>query len=234
MKTGLVKKLIEKHLVPEEEYIYGFANLTCTIDQKFGEFKYGISIGRRLNNKIVNGVMGGPTLEYYGHYRQVNTELSDLIQRIAVDLKQAGINSRLTEPTVTTEQLDTVYSGNLRTEISHKMVATQAGLGWIGKSDLFISRAFGPRLRLVTLLTDTRLEPDLQPIVESKCGNCKICRERCPAGAINGKLWNISVDRDEFFDAFKCREKCKEFGEKYLKMNVRVCGICVAVCPYGW
>ena len=49
--------------------------------------------------------------------------------------------------------------------------------------------------------------------------------------AINGKLWDITVDREEFFDPFKCRQKCKEFGEKYLKMNVRVCGICVAVCP---
>jgi hypothetical protein len=29
---------------------------------------------------------------------------------------------------------------------------------------------------------------------------------RCPAKAINVKAWDISVDRDEFFDAYKCRE----------------------------
>lgn len=76
---------------------------------------------------------------------------------------------------------------------------------------------------------------DLTHVIdESRCGNCTKCTDRCPADAISGKLWNISVDRDEFFDAFKCREKCKEYGEKFLKMNVRVCGICVAVCPFGW
>jgi epoxyqueuosine reductase len=114
------------------------------------------------------------------------------------------------------------------------MVATRAGLGWIGKSDLFVSNVFGPRLRLVSILTNTPLECDAEPIEKSRCGNCKLCMNKCPAGAINGKLWDISVEREEFFDAFKCREKCREFGELYLKMNVRVCGICVAVCPFGW
>jgi epoxyqueuosine reductase QueG len=87
---------------------------------------------------------------------------------------------------------------------------------------------------LVSILVNTPLECDEPAIEKSRCGTCTICMTSCPAGAINGKLWDISVDRDEFFDAFKCREKCKEFGEKYLKMDVRVCGICVAVCPFGW
>ena len=30
---------------------------------------------------------------------------------------------------------------NLRYDISHKMVATRAGLGWIGKTDLFVSKS---------------------------------------------------------------------------------------------
>jgi epoxyqueuosine reductase QueG len=41
------------------------------------------------------------------------------------------------------------------------------------------------------------------------------------------------IGKSDLFDPFKCRQKCKEFGEKYLKMDVRVCGICVAVCPLG-
>lgn len=232
--TGLIKKVIEKHLVPAEEYIYGFADLNGLTGPAYNRYPYGISIGRRLDSYIVNGVLSGPTLEYYQHYRQINTELSSLASLIVEDLIKAGADSITIGPTVTTEQLDTVYAENLRTEISHKMVATRAGLGWIGKSDLFISRAFGPRLRLVTILTTTPLQPEFKPIDESRCGNCRICMDRCPAGAISGKAWNVSIDRDEFFDAFKCREKCKEYGEKYLKMNVRVCGICVAVCPYGW
>jgi len=234
MKSDIIRQVIEKHLFPKEDYIYGFADLTNLIDESFGDYQFGISIGKKLNDRIVNGIYGGPTLEYYQHYRQINEELASLTRVISTDLKKAGVETLCLEPTVTTHELDTVYAENLTVPVSHKMVATRAGLGWIGKSDLFVSNAFGPRLRLVSILTDTPLESDNQPIEKSRCGNCKICMNGCPAGAINGKLWDISVDRDEFFDAFKCRETCKEFGEKYLNMNVRVCGICVAMCPFGW
>jgi epoxyqueuosine reductase len=234
MTTVLVREILDKHLVPQEDYIYGFADLTNLIDESFKDYQFGISIGKKLDNRIVNGIYNGPTLEYYHHYRQINEELASLTNNIAADMKEIGVDCVCTEPTVTTEQLDTIYSADLKTRLSHKMVATRAGLGWIGKSDLFVSNAFGPRLRLVSILTNTPLECNVQPIEKSRCGNCKLCMNKCPAGAINGKLWDISVERDEFFDAFKCRGKCKEFGEKYLKMNVRVCGICVAVCPFGW
>jgi epoxyqueuosine reductase len=234
MITTAIREILDKHLVPKEDYIYGFADLTNVIDKQFGDFRFGISIGKRLDNKIVNGISGGPTLEYYQHYRQINVELASLTENISKELKQIRVDAICIEPTVTTQELDTVYSKDLKTRLSHKMVATRAGLGWIGKSDLFISNAFGPRLRLVSILTNTPLECDNEPIEKSRCGNCKLCRNSCPAKAINGKLWDISVEREEFFDPFKCREKCREYGEKYLKMNVRVCGICVAVCPFGW
>jgi epoxyqueuosine reductase len=234
MKTSLVREIIEKHLVPRQDFIYGFADLTHIIDKSFGDFQFGISIGKRLDDKIVNGIYSGPTLDYYQHYRQVNIELAELSHGICADLKAIGVETVFLEPTVTTAELDTIYSEKLRTNLSHKMVATRAGLGWIGKSDLFVSKAFGPRLRLVSILTNFPLDCIEPPIEGSRCGTCTICMNSCPAEAINGKLWDISVDRDEFFDAFKCREKCKEFGEKYVKMNVRVCGICVAVCPFGW
>ena len=234
MKTDLIREVIIRHLVPQDEYIFGFADLKNLVDQSYRDFQFGISIGKKLNDKIVNGIYGGPTLEYYRHYRQVNEELAALTRSISADLENIGVDSVIVDPTVTTTEMDTIYASNLKTRLSHKMVATRAGLGWIGKSDLFISNTFGPRLRLVSILTNTPLECCEKPVEKSRCGQCKICMNRCPAKAINGKAWDISVDRDEFFDAYKCREMCKEFGEKYLRMDVRVCGICVAVCPFGW
>lgn len=234
MTTKSIREVLDQHLVPQQDFIYGFADLTDLIDKQFGDFRFGISIGKKLDATIVDGIWHGPTLEYYTHYRQINMELTSLSENISQDLKLVGIDAICVEPTVTTGELDTVYSKDLKTMLSHKMVATRAGLGWIGKSDLFISNAFGPRLRLVSILTSTPLGCDVPPVEKSRCGNCKLCMNKCPAGAINGKLWDISVEREEFFDAFKCRQKCRESGEKYLKMNVRVCGICVAVCPFGW
>jgi epoxyqueuosine reductase QueG len=113
------------------------------------------------------------------------------------------------------------------------MVATRAGMGWIGKTDLFISKQYGPRLRLVSILIKTPVSPKSKPINKSRCGSCNICIEKCPAKAANGLLWNINVKREEFFDAWKCRRQCAEFGSTRFNMDVRICGICVAVCPVG-
>jgi epoxyqueuosine reductase len=233
MTPKIVQEILDKHLVPRQDYIYGFADLNNIIDEQFGDFQYGISIGKRLADRIVDKVRYGPTLEYYNHYRKMNVELTSLAEKISKALHSVGIETLCIEPTVTTHELDTIYSADLSTRLSHKMVATRAGLGWIGKSDLFVSKAFGPRLRLVSLLTNRPLESDNQPVEKSRCGTCSVCVQKCPAQAINGKLWDIAVRRDEFFDPFKCRQKCKEFGEKFLKMDVRVCGICVSVCPIG-
>jgi epoxyqueuosine reductase len=229
----MLEEILKSHLVPVENYIYGFADLTGLLDKKFHGFISGISIGRKLDNDIVNKIISGPTLEYYSHYRQINIELALLTEKISADLNKNGIETMNIEPTVSTDELNTTYFKTLRTDLSHKMVATRAGLGWIGKTDLFISRDFGPRFRLVSILLKTPLKPKLKPIDKSRCGTCSTCVEICPAKAANGKLWDITTEREDYYDAFKCRDKCAEFGRIRLGRDARICGMCVAVCPIG-
>jgi epoxyqueuosine reductase len=229
----IIDEIIKRHLIPEEDFIYGFADLTGLLDREFESYNSGVIIGRKLNNEIVDRIIDGPTREYYTHYKQTNIELGELTVRISEDLNLNGIESINIEPTVSISDIDSKYSGMLRTNISHKMVATRAGLGWIGKTDLFISKECGPRLRLVSILLKTPLLPKQTPIDKSRCGTCNICVEICPANAANGKLWDIYVKRDEFFDAWKCRKQCADFGRTRLGMDARVCGMCVAACPVG-
>jgi epoxyqueuosine reductase QueG len=229
----IIDDILKKNLLPAENYIFGFADLTGLLQNKFIGFNYGISIGRKLDYKIVDKVNNGPTPEYYSHYRQINKDLSLLTKKISDDLNKNDIETLNIGPTVSTSELDSVYSKTLRTDLSHKMVATRAGLGWIGKTDLFISREFGPRLRLVSILLKTPVKPKLKPVDMSRCGNCSICVDICPAKAANGKLWDITVDREEFYDPWKCRNQCAEFGRNRLGLDVRICGICVASCPIG-
>ncbi len=231
----MISEIIKKNIVPLQDFIFGFADLQGLIDKKYNDFYYGISIGKRLNDKIIDDIKDGPTIEYYNHYNQVNKELAALTIKIQADLKRAGAESIAIEPTVTvgTEAYSEEYLKTLTVDISHKMVATRAGLGWIGKSDLFISRAFGPRLRLVSMLLRENPGISSAPVNESECGKCNICVIKCPAQAANGKLWNIHVQRSEFFDAFKCRRKCNELARQRLNVDARICGLCVAVCPYG-
>jgi epoxyqueuosine reductase len=229
----IIDNIIQNRLVPTNNFIYGYADLSGLLDKKFAGFYYGISIGVRLNSEIVDKIINGPTHEYFSHYRQANKNLALLTRNITEDLSQCDIESLAISPTVSTSDLDTIYFESLRTDLSHKMVATRAGLGWIGKTDLFISKEFGPRLRLVSILLKTPVKAKSKAIDKSRCGKCNICVDICPAKAANGRLWNISVDRNKFFDPWKCRNQCAEFGRTKLGQDARVCGICVSACPIG-
>jgi len=230
----MVREIIERNLIPFEDFIFGFADMNGLIGKKFDGFHFGISIGKRLEYKIIDRLKDGPTIEYYNHYKQINRELAELAGKIKSDLLRKGIRSMIIKPTITPGTKE--YEKHLKTlayDISHKMVATRAGLGWIGKTDLFISEAFGPRLRLVSILLKQDPGVDSVPVEKSKCGKCDICVVGCPANAATGKLWDKNVFRDEFFNAFRCREKCGELAKQRLNVNERICGLCVCVCPKG-
>lgn len=230
----MINQIVESHLVPAQNYVYGFADLQGLLPKKYSGFTFGISIGKRLDDKIVNKLTDGPTIEYFHHYNNVNRQLAELTAIIQKDLSDHNIDSLPVVPTISVGSKEyNKYLGALTYDISHKMVATRAGLGWIGKTDLLITREFGPRLRLVSILL--RQDPGLRvkPIEKSKCGNCNICVEKCPAKAANGVKWNISTHRDIFFDAFKCREKCGELAKQKLNIDERICGLCIEVCPVG-
>jgi epoxyqueuosine reductase len=230
----MIRNIVENHLIPRDEYIFGFANLIGRLPKKYSYFKYGISIGKKLDDRIIDKLITGPTLEYYNHYNKVNRELTDLTAKIHDALLLKKINSLPIVPTISigSKQYNK-FLKSLSYDISHKMVATRAGLGWIGKTDLLISKEFGPRLRLVTILLDQDPGCNEKPFEYSNCGDCNICVLKCPAKAANGLLWDINTQRDIFFNAFKCREKCGELAKQILGVDERICGLCVNVCPKG-
>jgi epoxyqueuosine reductase len=229
---SLIHEIIKRELIPSGNYVFGFAGINGLIDNKYSDFKYGISIGRRLDDGIINEIVLGPTLAYYHYYRQINLELSVVAGKIKTGLNHHGINAVVIEPTVpVNDKQGKEFMQNLTVDVSHKMVATRAGLGWIGKTDLLISKAFGPRLRLVSLLISQKPKSVAKPVEKSLCGNCRICVDTCPAQAASGHLWKAGVHRDTFFNARKCRDKCGELARQILHTDIRICGICVAVCP---
>ena len=234
MKKHIIINTVKNNLIPSGDFIFGFADLRGLLDAKFDGFNFGISIGRKLDDKIIDPLENGPTLEYYDYYNQINFELAELTRKIQDDLIRIGVDSLIIKPTISLGAKENEkYEKTLTYDISHKMVATRAGLGWIGKTDLFISKTFGPRLRLVSILTRQNPGIDSTPIEVSKCGKCIVCVEKCPAQAATGELWNIHIHRDNFFDAYKCREKCGQLARERLHIDKRICGICVSVCPIG-
>ncbi len=108
------------------------------------------------------------------------------------------------------------------TSYYNKAWAVLAGLGWIGRSRMFVSRDHGPRLRLKAVLTDGGLGERHQVIPDASCGDCRACVGACPVGAIR----ETEVDR----------KKCGAcaLNHRIVAENARsYCTCCTAVCPVG-
>ncbi|TGV29435.1 tRNA epoxyqueuosine(34) reductase QueG, partial [Mesorhizobium sp. M00.F.Ca.ET.186.01.1.1] len=66
--------------------------------------------------------------------------------------------------------------------LSDRAVAERAGVGFVGKNCAVITPEFGSWVYLGELLTNLPLPTD-QPIEEG-CGDCNICVDACPTGAL--------------------------------------------------
>ncbi len=67
---------------------------------------------------------------------------------------------------------------------SIRLIAAGCGLGEIGWSKVFLTKKFGPRVRLGLIFTDAVLEPD--PILDTGtlCLHCGACVRDCPGNAV--------------------------------------------------
>lgn len=115
-------------------------------------------------------------------------------------------------------------------EFSHKLAATRAGLGWIGRSSLLVTRVHGPRVVLHSVLLDAAI-PAAEPVTGHRCGSCVACVEACPYGFVRGPAWESGMDRDLLLDAHGCSEKRVEIGEPLGRKHE--CGLCMLLCPLG-
>lgn len=231
MQNFLVEKIMQ--ICNVEKFEVGYADLEGLLDPIWNNYRYGISIMRKLDDKIIDGIVNGPTEEYFDHYNEVNEELNFAAGQIANLLNNNGIEAVPIKATLDESDLDKNFSKTLKYTLSHKMVATRAGLGWIGRTDLLISKRFGPRIRMASVLTDKKISETGVPIEKSMCDNCCLCVKKCPVGASTGMTWKKGVEREEFYDAFKCRDYARKISGERINKEVSLCGICFSVCPVG-
>ena len=181
--------------------------------QLVNSFDSGISLAVRLSDTILEEIDDRPTQLYFHHYRQANFFLDRVAFELVQFIQQLGYNAL----PIPASQI--INWENQRGHLSHKKVAKEAGLGWIGINNLLVNPTYGARIRLVTVLTDLPLKHD-HPI-EGGCYECKKCISVCPAGAIKG--------RQEDFEHLKCFEQLRLF-KKRDHVGQYICGICVKAC----
>jgi epoxyqueuosine reductase QueG len=176
-------------------------------------FKLAVSLGKRLNDAVLEDIVDHPTPLYFHHYRQTNAFLDRGALVLADHIQKAGFGAL---PIAASQIIDWEKQ---RAHVSHKHVGRAAGLGWFGRNNLLVNPKLGARFRLVTVLTDMPL--DAAKPLEFGCGSCRACVAVCPAGAIKV--------RPEDFDHLACFEKLKEFQKQRL-VSQHICGVCVKAC----
>lgn len=191
-----------------------------------GDFNYGIAIVVPISPKIIGEILEGPTEGYFDEYHEVEEKL----EKIALAGERFLVKKGYRAFAQTSKRIR--EDENWKTEMPHKTVATNAGLGWVGKNCLLVTEEFGSAIRLVSILTDAPLECG-EPIRKSRCAGCRKCVEQCPAHALSGIEWNVNTKRDEMLDKIACRDKQVELTRKKIGIESEfLCGRCFAVCPF--
>ncbi|MFC1851890.1 4Fe-4S double cluster binding domain-containing protein [candidate division CSSED10-310 bacterium] len=216
---------LKKLLLNNGANLVGYASLQVLPAVVRKKLPYGISIVVALNPAIMTKIRSGPTHEYYAEYKRVNTLLNTLSAMAADYLKKQGARAITLSATESDLDLNT-----LAVPLPHKTVATRAGLGWIGRCALLITRQYGSAVRLTSVLTDAPLAVK-EPEEQSFCGECTSCLDICPGHAVSGKIWQVGAARNTFFDAFACHRAATE---KANAVNIKtiICGMCIANCPW--
>jgi epoxyqueuosine reductase len=110
-----------------------------------------------------------------------------------------------------------------------RAAAVRAGVAFYGKNTMAITRRHGSWVVLGALVTD--VEIDTTPALELDCGECRLCIDACPTGAL---------DEPGTLDATKCLSYWTQapatIPEEYrveLGSMVYGCDICQDVCPWN-
>jgi len=132
------------------------------------------------------------------------------------------------------ERLGETLGGTFRVLVDENQhvdreAAARAGVGFYGKNTMIITRRHGSWVVLGTLVTDVEIEPAAR--LDLDCGECRLCIDACPTGAL---------DEPGVLDSTRClsywTQSRREIPDEYqdaLGDQVYGCDICQDVCPWN-
>jgi epoxyqueuosine reductase QueG len=218
---------LKNHLLAQGASLIGFGHLGELPPEARRGLPLGVAIAVKHPKEVIRGIHDLPTAAYYEQYNLLNDRLDALAESGAKLLRDSGFTAVAQTRAYVERHGETDYS----TLLPHKTVATRAGLGWIGKCALLVTKEYGSMVRIASILTDAPLET-VKPINTSQCGDCTVCAQACPAGAVSGKQWSVELARKDFFDAAACRKIARERALQGFGVEITQCGKCIEVCPW--
>lgn len=117
-------------------------------------------------------------------------------------------------------------------ELPERLIAALAGLGWLGRSGLLITRRYGTYVFLGEIRTNLSLPPSqtfVAPGDYSACGDCTRCLKACPVGILGPR----------YVETRRCLSSVTQqkthSPEELLLLDGRLfgCDTCQRVCPWN-
>lgn len=242
MLNGQIANLVTEFATEQgrPSVLVGFADARDAFgaDEPALPYRNALSVAVALDAGAVATVKEGPTREYYDEVVAVQEFVRQLERQVIGYLNRAGyVAARLTDVQAAlaeeAESVDAAEAGASSQDAAaraHRMVAAHAGLGWIGKNNLIITKHFGSAVMLGCVLTDAPVECGKEVFL-SRCGRCVECILACPAGAINNAEWSGGADAvlvdEEACAAESCAQSVAQLG-----FEADICGACIWACPY--
>jgi len=159
-----------------------------------------------------------PILSRYTYGKDYHEVINEKLGRLLdwIQEKRPGISGRFTVDS---------------SPVLEKAWAREAGLGWQGKHSVVISKKIGSFFFIGILIVDAELEYD-QPFEADLCGDCRICIESCPTGAIN---CNRTIDARKCIANLTIENRGPIPAQFVPKLGKRIygCDRCQEVCPWN-
>ena len=178
-------------------------------------------IGVLLNyNQPNEPELGMPRISTYALGRDYHKVIKGKLKKIARELKEIYPKENFRSCVDSVPIFDREY-------------AQKAGLGWFGKNSCLINTKRGSYFCIGLLLTTLEIEPD-QPAI-GYCGNCTLCIEACPTGAIVHHNDRWQIDARKCISYWNIEHKGEIDPEIASKMGdwTYGCDICQDVCPFN-
>ena len=114
--------------------------------------------------------------------------------------------------------------------VLEKAWAQRCGLGWRGKNTILINPSKGSFHFIAIILTDLMIEPDLPE--KDHCGNCHLCMDACPTGALETPYM---LTPSKCISYLTIKEKENIPWKLLDKFSDRIygCDLCQDVCPFN-
>ena len=177
----------------------GFADVNG-LASEFVDLPNAISIVLKIPKETIQLVKDESYEEYWASFHKQIDKLTEISLKGEEYIKNLGYDAF--GLTMTRNECD---MKKLLSILPYKTIATKSGLGWIGRSALFVTPEYGSAVALGGILTDMPLDFGT-PITDSECDDCTNCQDACPVDAINPQKWNDRLNRSDIIDIEVCAE----------------------------